>query len=107
MGTRLSRTYLVQGQLSKDFEYPINEILYIKTRINEKTVILRIKDMQNNLRTYFLPDFYANFFRDKHSNSEDIITNNMVLVFKGFNDEINHQSPDLKIFYLGNKQLSN
>lgn len=53
------------------YEYPIQEMVYVKTVVNVKSVVARIVDEKAVRRSYFLPEIQAEIFRKNYKNVED------------------------------------
>jgi len=86
------------------WEYPILEIIYMKTYYNDKAVLARILDVQKQPRTYFLPPVHSTIFTRNFEKAEDINCNDLYLVLKGFLDVEKRQSPILEFRYMGDGQ---
>lgn len=96
---------IVATEMTIDFAYEIVQLEYIKTRFHSKTVVLRIKNEEDEMRSYFLPEFYANFFRERFPRPDDFVAYKIYLIFKGFKDNEKKQSPEFKLDYQGSRQL--
>lgn len=85
-------------------QYRIQEVVYIKTHYNDKTVVARVLDVHEHPRSYFLPSIYAAIFTSHFEKAEDINCHELHLVFKGFEDTTKNQCPLLEFQYMGNAQ---
>lgn len=92
-------------EMKKDFHYSIKKVDYIVTQFHEKTVVFRITDENDELRSFFLPDAYAQKVRKQFEDPDDFICYKMFLEIKGFRDEVNKKAPLIRIFYDGEAQL--
>lgn len=90
-------------ELIRGHHYPIQEMVFIPTQYHSKTVIARIL-VGDNVRSFFLPEAYANTFRNNFENANEFNCYEMYLVLTGFKDEVNSLAPLLNFVYKGEAQ---
>ncbi len=90
--------------LVKGNEYDISEVVYVKTVVHDQSVVLRIIDENKTLRILFLPEKFADKFRNNFANAADVNCHELYLIFMGFKDEASNKNPCFKIEYKGNAQ---
>lgn len=103
-GTRFPLKITAQ-ELIRNHHYPIQEVVFIATQYHPKTVAARIIDDKGDLRTFYLPDAYANKFRENFEDPKEFNTYLMYLVVSGFRDEEKLLSPFIKFIYQGDAQM--
>lgn len=96
---------IVAQELVRDYHYPIQEMVFIATQYHDKSVAVRIIDDKGSVRTFFLPNSYAEKFRENFEDPKDFKHYQMHLVFTGFRDEKNSFGPLIKFVYLGDAQI--
>lgn len=88
----------------KGGQYEIVKILYVSTKVHEKSVILQIRDDEGKTRSFFAPDKYADCFRNNYKDPEEINCFQLYLQFDGFSDEAKKINPLFQIIYKGEAQ---
>lgn len=94
------------SEFAKGVQYKISEVVFIATQVHDKSVVMRILDDQNNLRSYFLPEKHAEKFRQHFEDPTEINCYELYLKFNGFKDEVKKMQPLIEIIYLGEAQHS-
>lgn len=79
-------------------------MLYVKTSVHEKSVVLRIEDEQNIIKSFFLPEKLAKVVRNNFEEPSEMNLSDLFLKFNGYGDEQKKLLPALDFVYDGNAQ---